>query len=117
MKVEVRFDAVELHEATFGKAPECFDAVDVSFAFDQGSGFLDADMFVITHVNQSIIADPLVSVQYTGRIDSTANDLLERPLATIRNNFSVDSAAPFIDAKDRLLAGGSSLSSWTQVAF
>ena len=68
MKVEVRFDAVELHEATFGKAPECFDAVDVSFAFDQGSGFLDADMFVITHIHQSIIADPLVSVQYTGRI-------------------------------------------------
>jgi len=40
MKVEVSFDAVELHEGTFGEAPECFDTVDMRFAFDQGSSLL-----------------------------------------------------------------------------
>ena len=45
-----------------------------------------------------------------------ANDLLERLLATIRNNFSVDLAAPFIDAEDRLLVGGATLSSRADVA-
>jgi hypothetical protein len=117
MKVEVSFDAVELHEATFSKAPECFNAVDTRFAFDQGSSFLDADMFVIAHINQPVVADPLIGVQYAGRINSAANDLLKRLLATIRNNLGIDSASPFVDAKDRLLTGGSALSSRTQMAF
>ena len=75
MELEVSFDAVELHEATFGKAPECLDAVDMRFAFDQGSSFLDADMLVIAHINQPVVADPLIGVQDAGRINSAANDL------------------------------------------
>ena len=66
-------------------------------------------MFVIAHINQPVVADPLIGVQYPGRISSAANDLLERLLATIRNNLGIDSASPFVDAKDRLLAGGSAL--------
>ena len=113
MKVEVSFDAVELHEATFRKAPECWDAVDMGFAFDQGSGFLDADTFVIAHINQSVVADPLIGVQYAGRINSAAKDLPKFLLATIRINLGIDSACPFVDAKDRSLAGGSAFSSRT----
>jgi hypothetical protein len=74
-------------------------------------------MFVIAHINQPVVADPLIGVQYAGRINSAANDLLERLLATIRNNLGIDSASPFVDAKDRLLTGGSALSSRTQMAF
>jgi hypothetical protein len=65
----------------------------VGFAFNEGSALLDADMFVIAHIDQPIVADPQIGVQYASGVDMAANDLLERLLATIRNNFSVDLAA------------------------
>ena len=116
VKLEVRFDAVEFHEPSFGETPESFDAIDVGFAFDEGSALLDANMFVIAHVDQPIIADPQIRMQYASGIDPAANDLLERLLATIRNNFSIDSAPSFIDAEDRLLVSGSAFSARTDVA-
>ena len=115
MNCEVGFDAVEFHEPSFGKTPESFDAIDVGFAFNEGSALLDTDMFVIAHINQPIVADPQIGVQYASGMDMAANDLLERLLATIRNNFSVDLAAPFIDAEDRLLVSGAPLSSRAHV--
>ena len=116
MEFEVRFDPVEFHESSFSKTPESFDAIDMGFAFDEGSTLLDANMFVIAHIDQPIVADPQIGVQYASGVDMAANDLLERLLATIRNNFSVDLAAPFIDAEDRLLVGGAPLSSRADVA-
>jgi len=89
----------------------------VRFALTQGSAFLDSYVFVIAHIDQAIIANPLVSMQHTGRIDPTANDLLESLLTTIRHNFSVNFAPSLLDAKDRLLVGSSALSSRTDVAF
>src|ERR1700756_4215074 len=117
MKFEVGFDPVKFHEPTLGKAPKGFDSIDVGFALTQGSAFLDSHVFIITNIDQAIVADPLIGVQHAGGVDSAANDLLERLLATIRYNLSVDFAPSFVDAKDRLLVGGSALSARTDVAF
>ena len=116
VKLEVRFDAIEFHEPTLGETPESFDAIDVSFAFDKGGALLDANMFVIAYIDQPIIADPQIRMQDASRIDPAANDLLERLLATIRDNFGVDPASSFVDAKDRLLVSGTAFSPWTNVA-
>ena len=116
VKFEVRFDAVEFHEPAFGETPESFDAIDVGFAFDKGSALLDANMFVIAHIDQPIIADPQVGMQNASRINPAANDLLERLLATIRDNFGVDPAPSFVDAEDRLLVSGTTFSPRADVA-
>ena len=117
MEFEVGFDAVKFHEPALGKAPIGFDSIDVGLALTQGSTFLDSHVFIVTHIDQAIVANPLIGVQHAGRIDSAANDLLERLLATIRYNLSVDFAPSFVDAKDRLLVGRSALSPRTDVAF
>src|ERR1700733_4870180 len=117
MKFEVGFDPVKFHEPALGKAPKGFDPVDVGFALTQGSAFLDSHVFIIPNIDQPIVANPLIGVQHAGGIDPAANDLLERLLATIRDNLSVDFAPSFVDAKDRLLVGRSALSPRTDVAF
>ena len=81
MEFEVRFDAVKFHEPAFGETPESFDAIDVGFAFNEGSALLDPDMFVIAHIDQPIVTDPQIGVQYASGVNMAANDLLERLLA------------------------------------
>ena len=117
MKFEVGFDPVEFGEPALGKAPKSFDSIDVDFALTQGSAFLDAQVFIIANINQAVIANPLIGVQHAGGIDSAANDLLERLLATVRDHLGIDFSPSLIDAKHRLLVGRSALSSRTDVAF
>src|SRR6202162_1779477 len=103
MKFEVGFDPVEFGEPALSKAPKGFDAIDVGFALTQGSAFLDSDVFIIPNIDQSVIANPLIGMQHAGGIDWAANDLLERLLATIRENLGIDFSPSFIDPKPRLL--------------
>ena len=63
MKLEVGFDAVELGQTAFGKAPEGFDSVDVSAAIGKGFLFVDPHMFVITDIDQAIIARPAIGAE------------------------------------------------------
>jgi hypothetical protein len=60
VEFEIGFDAVELGQASFSKAPEGFDPVDVSAAIGEGFLFVNAHMFVVVDIDQAIITWPAI---------------------------------------------------------
>ena len=108
MKGEVNFDAVKLSETAFGKTPKGFDAVDVSLALGEGFGFVDADVTVVTDVDQPVVTGPSVGADDAPRIDFPLDDASDRGLRAVGDDFSVDLAATLKNAEDGLFAGASS---------
>ncbi len=54
-------DAIELLQAPFAKRPETFDAVNMRITIYKFVGtVINAKMFAVTDVNQSVIAAPFV---------------------------------------------------------
>jgi len=56
VEFKIGFDAVELGQASFSKAPEGFDPVDMSAAIGEGFLFVNAHMFVVADIDQAIIS-------------------------------------------------------------
>src|ERR1700683_1906500 len=102
------FNAVELGQAALGKAPEGFDAIDVSATFGKAFGLVDADMFVVADIDQAVVAAPGIGEDNAGRIDLAPQRPLESEGRTVRHDLGVDAALAFIDAEDRLLEGAAS---------
>ena len=103
MKIEIDFDAVEPGETAFGEAPEGFDAVDVSSTFGERFLFVDADVLVEADVDQAVIPGPAVGANDARRIDATPDHRSQRGLRAILDDFGVNLALAFEDAKDGLL--------------
>ncbi len=94
-------DSIEFLQASFGRRPKTFDAVNRRRAIHKFIGtVINPQMFCIADINQSIVAAPLVRVNYRVHRDTPANHRLQRFLAAIRDNFRVDRAIPFEDAED-----------------
>ena len=83
------FDAVELGQAALGKAPEGFDAIDVSTTFGKALGLVDADMFVVTDIDQAVVAAPGIGEDNAGRIDLAPQRPLESVGRTVRHDLGV----------------------------
>ena len=78
MEGEEFFDAVKLGEAALGKTPKGFDAVDVDAAGSKSFGLVDTDMLVVAHIDEAIVAAPVIGKDDAGRIDLAAQDGVER---------------------------------------
>ena len=116
MKIEIGFDAVESSKAALCEAPERLDAVDVSATLGEGFLFIDADMLVETDIDQAVIAGPTIGADDAGGIDPTPDDSSQRGLGAVLNDFCVDLAPSFEDAKDRLLESASAAQAWQRAA-
>ena len=99
---EVDLHAVELGQPAFGKAPERFDAVDVSTTGGEGLFLVDADVLVITNVDESIVAGPAIRADHAAGINAPTDDGSQSVLAAIIHDFGVNFSLPLEDAKDRL---------------
>ena len=69
VKGKVFFDAIKLGQPPLGKAPEGLDAVDVGPAPGKRLGLVDADMAVVAHRDQAVIAFPRIGQKAAGGID------------------------------------------------
>lgn len=104
VKIEVDFDAVEFGQTPLGEAPEGFDAVDVSAAVGEGLLFVDADVLVVTDIDQAVITRPAIRAEDALGINPASDHRAQGGLATVLNDFGVNLAVAFEDAEDRLLA-------------
>jgi len=110
MEREEFFDAVELGQAALGKAPEGFDAIDVSATFGKALGLVDADMFVVADIDQAVVAAPGIGEDNAFRIDLAPQRPLESMGGAVGDDLGVDAALAFVDAENRLLEGAASAS-------
>ena len=101
---------IELRQPPLGEAPEGFDAIDVRLrlAVHESLLVVHADMFVITHINETIISSPLVGGDDALGVNSAENDGTEGLSPAIGNDLRVDRPPTFKDAKDRLFRRASS---------
>jgi hypothetical protein len=115
MKGEELFDAIELGQTAFGKTPKGFDAVDVDAAGSESFGLVNAHMFVVADIDQTVVAAPIIGENNAGRIDIAAQNGVESGGRAVGHDLGVDAALTFIDAKDRLLesAATTAASAWT----
>ena len=103
VELEILLHTVKLCQAAFCKAPECFDAVDVDRFFRKVSGFVDAEMFVVPHVHQSVIAFPAVGMDNALRRNLAPDDGLKRFGRAVRDQLCANRSLTLTDAEDRLL--------------
>jgi hypothetical protein len=113
MQVEgSRRDAIELLQATFGKAPEALNAVDMMRArHELVLTVMDSEMFGIPDINQPVITAPTVAIDDSVEGDATAHNGLQSTLFAVRHDLRVDAAVTFEDAEDNGLARSSATGS------
>jgi len=105
VKGEEFFDAVKFGQTALGKTPKGFDAVDVDAAGSKSFGLVDADMLVVAHIDEAIVAAPVIGENDAGRIDLTAQDGVERVGGAVGHDLGINPTLAFVDAEDRLLEG------------
>lgn len=110
-------DAVELRQTTFGEAPETLDAIDMVLTHGKlMSLVIHPEMFLISHVDQSVVAGPAVGVDDGFQADAARNGLPQRLSATVGDDLGVDRTVALEDAEDDGLAGGAAAPFTTNAA-
>lgn len=89
VELEILLHTIKLCQAAFCKAPECFDTIDVNRFFRKMSGFVDAEVFVVSHVYQSVIAFPAVGMDNAFRRNLASDDGLKRFGRAVRDQLCV----------------------------
>lgn len=93
---------MELHESPLCIGPEGFDSVDMPSAVCKFVlPMMDTIMLFVSQINQSAISTPGVRMDHAVRIDSAANDGLERLPGTIGHDLGVDITSSPENAKHR----------------
>ena len=116
MQREVDLHAIELGQPTLGKAPERLDAVDVGTALGKGFLFVDADVLVVAHVHQTIVAGPAIRADDARRINPAPDHRSQSGLGAIRDDFGVNFSLAFKDAEDRLFECSPAPQAWQRTA-
>lgn len=111
VEFEIGFDAVELGQASFSKAPEGFDPVDVSAAIGEGFLFVNAHMFVVADIDQAIISWPAIGAEDALRIDPAPDDGSQGLLGAVSDDLGINFSLALEDAEDGLFAGSSAAQS------
>lgn len=97
--------SVKFVQSSFGIRPETFNAVNVVLANGKNiRRMINAKMFALADINQSIIAAPAVRVNHRIQGYLAANDVLQCLLGGVRRNFGKDRAITFVNSKDNGLA-------------
>ena len=68
---------------------------------------INAKMLRVSDIDQSVIAAPLIRMNHRIQRNTPANNGLQRFLAAVRDNFSIDRAIALEDAEDFRLAARS----------
>src|SRR5688572_21965756 len=85
--------AVELLQASFGKAPKAFNAIDMTRTkAELVVAMLDAQVFGVADIHQAIVAAPTVAVNHRFERDTPSNDGLQRGFAAVGHDFGVNLA-------------------------
>ena len=92
---------VKLHQAMLGIAPKGFNTVNMPRTTDKLIvTMMYPEMFGKTHINQSLITAPTVSIDDTLDTDTTSNNLLQCCFGSIGNNLGINLVASFEDAEN-----------------
>lgn len=76
--------AIELRQASFGKAPKGFNTVDMAAASDELIiAMVDSKVLVKANIDQTIVATPAIGVDDTQRISFASDNRLQRTLRSI----------------------------------
>jgi len=106
LKVErkVFLDPIELGEPPLRERPERFDAVNVgTVAFGKFVPVVpEADMPVVSHVDQSMISAPGIRVDGAFEGNLPGDDFMQGFSLAVRDNLGVDPTIALVDAEDRL---------------
>ncbi len=102
MQLESIFpDSIELLQASFGRRPKTFDAIDIWITIGKLVGWVvDPEMLWITQVNQAVVAAPAVGMNNRFNPDASVDNGLQRLFLNIRNNFGEHFSVSFVDAED-----------------
>ena len=102
MQQEGRFwDAIELSQTAFGKAPKRLDAIHAMSTIDELIvPVIDAEVLIVADIDQAFVAGPTVGVHHGVRGDFASNNGLQRGFFAIRNDFGVDAIAAFEESED-----------------
>ena len=94
-------DSVELVQPSFGEAPERFNTVDMTFSVGElVLAMSNAKVFLIAKVDQAVVADPAVTMNYGVQCNSSTNNSLEGFLFRVWDDLSIDTISSFVDAED-----------------
>ena len=105
VEFEIGFDAVELGQASFCKAPEGFDPIDVSAAIGEGFLFVNAHMFVVADIDQAIISWPAIRAKDALGIDPTPDNGSQGLLGTVSDDLGINFSLTLEDAEDLVVCG------------
>lgn len=102
MKVKVLFGTIKLGQASFGKAPKGFVAVDVnSFLSDKLVLFvINPKVFVKAYINQAIVTTPRIRVDGTVKVNLARHDLAE--LGSVGDHGGINLAVEMRTVKEKL---------------
>ena len=113
----------ELSEPVFGEAPEGLDAIDMVVSIGElVFAMSDPQVFGIADVNESVVADPAVSVDDRVEADLSSYYLLESTFTSVWDDLCPHFITPFEDAKHDRLSTSTSASlafdpMWSEVGF
>jgi hypothetical protein len=94
-------NSIKLGKPAFGKAPEGLYSVYMTQRICKLIGaVMDAKMFVIANIYQSVIASPTIGVNNAFRINFAPYNTLKRLFTSIWNNLGIDFSVSFKDAKN-----------------
>ena len=97
--------AVELGQASFGETPKALDAIDVVLAHGKLMRLVvHPKMFLISHIDQAVVATPTVGVDDRLEADTPQNGLAERLPPAVGNDLGIDISVALEDAKHDGLA-------------
>ena len=105
VEFEIGFDAIELGQASFRKAPEGFNPVDVSTAIGEGFLFVNAHMFVVADIDQAIISWPAIRAKDALRIDPAPDDGSQGLLGAVSDDLGINFSLALEDAEDLVVCG------------
>jgi len=106
VKIEGGFaHPTEPGEASFGKTPEAFNAVDVGLPLGElVPAVVDSQVLAITDIDQAVVTAPVVGVDHALGFHFASYDRLQRGFGAVRHDLSVDLAIALEDAEDDRLA-------------
>src|ERR1039458_4736508 len=112
MEIEGMFgDAVELEQASFGEAPEAFDAIDMMrSACELIVSVADPKVLVEAQIDEAIVCSPAIGMEHGLRLDSASNHRLQSGFGGIRYNLGIDLVAAFEQTEHDGLAASSTTS-------
>src|SRR5437016_4965454 len=97
----MRRNAVELLKPSLSTRPETFYPVDMTLCISKHIVRVEhTKMLTVSDINQAIVAAPPVRVNDGLKGNMSANHLLQRAFAAIRDDLGIDRPITFEDAED-----------------